>query len=167
MSQLSPEEYAIKMEKKIVSNFLKEFYEKMGYYPTVITKKSVNSEEGSTLNILNLEELEQYFLPYTPTFFGKKTSLKDKSRKLELVMLRHIYCYVAKTMGYSLKSIGIYLGNRDHATIINSINVFKNLYETSSSFRQKYHNIINQIKADGNYYNTPAMVSSDQAQCQS
>lgn len=54
-----------------------------------------------------------------------------KNRKREVVICRHIFCYVAylKTPN-SLKTIGELLGNRDHTTVINAREVVKDLMQT-------------------------------------
>jgi hypothetical protein len=49
-------------------------------------------------------------------------------------------------MKYNLSEMGRYMGNRDHTTVIHGLTVFGNLYETDYAFREKYHEIVNNIK---------------------
>ena len=149
--------YKEKTEKDLVNKFLKNFHERLGYYPTVITNADLKED---SLNVLSLEELGKYFTPYLPKAYGKIVALGSKLRVREIIELRQMFCSIARNIGFSLKSIGVYLGNRDHTTIIHALRSFGNLMETDPTYREKYNNIINKIKADGNYYNSSTMVGN-------
>ena len=137
-------EYKKKLEQELIKQFSDTFFEKLGYYPIVITNKEYNS----SYKVLTLNELEQYFIPFTPHVFGKKTSLSSKNRTRPLVELRFIFFFIARQMRYSLLEIGQYLGKRDHTTVIHGLSTFKNLYQTDVRFKAQYEAIINQIKHD-------------------
>lgn len=137
-------DYRKKMENELIRQFVNTFYEKIGYRPIVITEKNIG-ENG--LIVLTLNELEEYFTPYLPTIFGKKVKLGAKNRKRSIVELRCIFFFIAKSMKYTLTSIGAYL-RRDHTTVLHNIVTFKNLYETDEKFKMKYINIINNIIKD-------------------
>ena len=63
--------------------------------------------------------------------------LIGRHRKQEKAYARHVFCYILKNnTKYSLKEIGEYLGGRDHATVLSSIKVAKNLAETDKVFRE-------------------------------
>jgi len=141
---MNPAEYKKKVENDLIREFLDKFYEKVGYYPTVVTDNRI-SEDG--VIILTLEELERCFDPHLPTFFNKKTGLGSKDRYRPLVELRSIFFFIGRSMKYNLSQLGKYL-SRDHTTVIHNINTFRNLYETDPAFRNKYYLIINQIKKD-------------------
>lgn len=154
--------YASVLEKKLISKFSKEFYDKLGYYPTVITKSYIDTEKDG-IHLMSLEQLESYFIPFLPRIFKKPIlSLGDRSRMRELVELRHIFFYIAKSFGFSLSSIGIYLNKRDHTTVIHGIRTFRDLVETDPNFKQKYNEILNHIKQNHHEYNPSVMDSSDQ-----
>lgn len=142
MSTLS--NYEILLENKLIEKFREEFYEKLGYYPTVITK-TINKGQQE-FKMMSLKELKTYFDPFLPVIYGKRTPLDSKSRKRELVELRHIFSYIARKMGFSLLTIGQFLNNRDHSTIINNLRVFDNLIQTDPDFREKYNIILQYIK---------------------
>jgi chromosomal replication initiator protein len=137
-------DYRRKTEQKLIKEFLDTFYEKVGYYPTVVTNTNIETKDG--LTILSLNELEEYFEPLLPTIYQKKTSLNSKDRSRSLVELRFIFFFIARTMRYNLKDIGRYCGGRDHTTVIHGLRTFKNLYETDENFRNRYYFIINNIK---------------------
>jgi chromosomal replication initiator protein len=62
--------------------------------------------------------------------------LKGKSRKKELVIPRQIGMYLAKNFTQmSLKAIGLYFGNRDHTTVIHSVNTCEDMMVTDKKFK--------------------------------
>lgn len=159
---LTSKEYATKLEKELIDKFSKEFYEKMGYHPTVVTKIKLKDEEY--INFMSLSELEEHFEEFLPNFYGKKISLKANSRIRELVELRHMFFNIAKNLGYTLKNIGIYMNNKDHTTVIHGLKTFKNLMHTDEKYKQRYLNILNKIRENGGItYYSSTMDGSDQA----
>jgi hypothetical protein len=135
-------EYQKKLENELVKEFLKTFYEKIGYYPIVITDQKPNI---NTPKSISLQELEKHFDPFLPIIYGKKHKLSSKNRSRSLCELRYIFSQLARSMHYRLSEIGTHLGKRDHTTIMNGLTMFKSLYETDERFKQKYHEIINHI----------------------
>jgi len=142
---MNPAEYKKKVEHDLIIEFINKFHQKVGYYPTVITNHRITDDGIITLT---LPELEKYFEPYLPTFYNKKLTLAAKDRARSLVELRCIFFFIARSMRYNLKELGIYMGGRDHTTVIHGVNTFRDLYETDPLFRDKYYLIINQIKKD-------------------
>lgn len=130
-------DYALYLEKKMVENFTKEFEKKMGYKPIVITK-------FNGVPVLSLEKLEAIMNRHIPKYLKIK-SIRQISRKQELVYSRHMFCRIAKDMGYTLKAIGTFLNNRDHSTVIHSLTAFNKLADTDLAFREKYDKIIYRI----------------------
>lgn len=140
---MNPTEYAARLEKKMIEEFRVTFYDKLGYFPTVLPKFSVDTAE---LMLLSLNELKDLFIPFLPYRHDMKLNLDCKHRYREITELRFIFCYIAKQMKYTLTSIGDVLGKRDHTTVMNALKLFHNLIETDPVFREKYLNIINHIK---------------------
>jgi hypothetical protein len=147
------------MEKKLIDNFKSRFFEKMGYYPGVITR-SMDERDKEALPTITLQELEEQFKPFLPRYNGSTTHLKARSRKKEIVELRHMFCYMARKLGYSLCTIGEYLAGRDHTTVMHSVTTFQNLFETDESFRNRYKMIYNFIQLD---YDASVMECIDKA----
>jgi hypothetical protein len=158
---MNPAEYKKKVEHDLITEFVNRFYDKVGYYPTVITNHRITDDGIITLT---LPELEKYFEPYLPTFYNKKLTLAAKDRARTIVELRCIFFFIARSMRYGLKQLGTYMGGRDHTTVIHGVNTFRNLYETDPLFRDKYYLIINQIKKD---YEPSTLDTIDQMECES
>jgi chromosomal replication initiator protein len=69
----------------------------------------------------------------------------SRSRKKELVFGRHMFCSVLKRyFGYSLKKIGSIV-ERDHTTIINSIDVFRDRYIQDLDYRELVHRVYERV----------------------
>ena len=78
-----------------------------------------------------------------------KVSERDifgKRRFRNIVVPRQVICYIARfhISGLSLKDIGLYLGNRDHTTVINSIK----RVEDEISYNYRFKDEINEIKSN-------------------
>lgn len=66
-------------------------------------------------------------------------SFLSQIRKRDFVFARHAFCFLARThTNHTLPSIGGFLGNRNHATIINSIKQCSDLLEFHPEFKRKY-----------------------------
>jgi hypothetical protein len=140
--------YLLKMERKLVDNFQMEFYEKMGYFPYVITKSK--DEYKDIRPLITLEDLEKRMARYIPHILGQPLKLKVKIRKKEIVELRQFFTVIARKMGYTYKSISDYLGYADHTTAIHSFYTFRDLYETSEDYRSRFDMINFNISIDPN-----------------
>ena len=68
-----------------------------------------------------------------------------KSRKSEFVKVRHIYCAILKKYyGFSYPKIGEIM-DKDHTTIINSVDKFRNRYINEEDYRETINKIYNRI----------------------
>ena len=128
-------QYAAKLEKKLIEDFKKMFHQKLGYQPIVFTKME---KDASDIPYLSLEKLDGFFTKFLPIKYGETLQLQSSQRMREIVELRSIFCFMAKNMKYSLKNIGFHLGKRDHTTVLHGLKIFRNLLETDEGFRQKY-----------------------------
>lgn len=151
--------YALQLEKKLIDQFKETFFEKLGYYPTVMTEAQVDAD--ISIPYMHLSVLKRCFEPFLPEPYGYRLELDSRSRCRELVELRCIYCYLGRQMRYSLKTIGTSLANRDHTTVINSLTNFTNLMDTDDAFRQKFSRIVSYIKQT---YESSVMAKLDQVQ---
>lgn len=138
-------DYKKKIKQELIDEFVLKFKEKIGYKPTVITD---NSMINNGVVILTLNELENYFTPFLPKVRYRDIKLGSRDRIRSLVELRCIFFFIARSMNYTLKSMGQYLGGRDHTTVIHNITTFKNLYDTDEIFKIKYNTILKALKND-------------------
>jgi chromosomal replication initiator protein len=153
--------YAEKLEKKLITEFKDHFYEKLGYYPIVISRSNVQSD--TYIPIMSLESLKKVFEPFLPFKYNGAIPLESRLRQRDIVELRSIFCHLARTMKYSLTTIGQFLGNRDHTTVIHNVNTFRDLVETNEPFRLKYFTILKYIKEQ---HEPPIMDYTNQVQHQ-
>ncbi len=72
--------------------------------------------------------------------------LRSKYRGRNLVQARQMYCHFCRVLlGWSLKDIGETI-ERDHTTVIHSIDTFSDLYKTDSNFKDEADNIQQEIE---------------------
>lgn len=135
--------YAAHLEKKLIDEFKERFLEKIGYEPVILTRIETNEY---SIPVMSLQQLEEYFEPFLPSQYGKKLTLFSKSRKRELVELRMMFCYIARSMKYKLTAVGQFMGGRDHTTVMHNIATFQNLMETNELFRFLFLEILKYIK---------------------
>ena len=147
---MNNQDYSTYLEKKLIDKFKEEFFIKFEYYPVVLTKINLVTDQSNESPLISLEQLEAYFSPFLPTKHNKVIHLKHKIRIREITELRSIFCFLARNMKYSLKTIGEYLNGRDHTTVIHSVNTFKDLIETCPVFREKYYKVLDNIKKINN-----------------
>lgn len=143
------------LEKKLIDDFKEDFYKKIGYSPIVTTRIYIKDDDS--LQIMSLEELEIYFKECFPTL-----NIKQKERYRELVDLRSIFSYFARAMMYKLVTIGRFLGNRDHTTILHYVTLFNNQMETNPAYREQYKLIYNHIKKQTNKNESSTLDHPDQ-----
>lgn len=165
---MNTKNYAISSEGKLVEEFKKKFFEKLGYEPIVHVGTRLKTEDGKEVLTMSLNELKDCFTPFLPIYRGVPVELHTKLRKKELVELRVIFSFIAKSMGYILEDIGDILGKQDHTTIIHSIKNFKNWVSIDPSFRDSYNLVLNHIFTVQNIKNESSTLEhTDQMEYQS
>ncbi len=76
-------------------------------------------------------------------FYGVEVeSVNTRSRKREVVQVRQVAMYLAKKyLDMSTAKIGLYIGKRDHATVLHACKTITNLAETDKQFRSELNKI--------------------------
>lgn len=76
-------------------------------------------------------------------FYGVEVeSINTRSRKREVVQVRQVAMYLAKKyLDMSTSKIGLYIGKRDHATVLHACKTITNLAETDKQFRSELNKI--------------------------
>ena len=81
----------------------------------------------------------EYILQVVADYFRiDENSILSNTRKREIVQVRQVAMFFAKQLTkMSLKSIGLRLGKKDHATVLHAINTVNNLIETDRCFKMQ------------------------------
>lgn len=111
--------------KEDIEHFLYRFRIKYNVNAHVmVNTKSVFSHKTTLEEIQHIVDsrMKMFFIHDVPL------SIMDNTRKRPIVTYRHVFCKIARLMGYSMTNIGKYIG-RDHATIIHSVKTVDNLIE--------------------------------------
>ena len=75
--------------------------------------------------------------------------IEHKTRRKTIKDARKIYCYQMKDkLSWSLKEIGVSIGNRDHTTVIHNIQTYKDLYQTDDAFKDWADRIEDEIDSN-------------------
>lgn len=145
--------YSLNLQKKLIDEFKKKFYEKIGFYPEVIVHTTEFVEAGHTsIMRIPLDELLDIFDRHLlPKLIGRVPntswieSLRNKTRIRDICELRFMYYKIAGLMGYSWSSIGRTV-RQDHGNVIHGINTLNNRLETDPRVRHDYYNTLLTIK---------------------
>jgi chromosomal replication initiator protein len=74
-------------------------------------------------------------------------NIREKNRRKEVALCRQIAMYMVKTLThYSLKSIGLHFGGRDHSTVIHAINTIEKLKFSDPSIAADINNITDLLR---------------------
>ena len=94
---------------------------------------------------ISIEEIQRVVCRY---FDIPDDLLRSKSRKKEIAHARQVAMYLSKALThYSLKSIGLHFGGRDHTTVIHAIRTIENLLnEGNVSIRDTVENLKRKIE---------------------
>jgi hypothetical protein len=145
--------YKKTLEDRLISRFKKEFHEKIGYTPHVITLY----DDRSYLPRIKLYELVNVINDIMEREFGnrkinrKLIRITSILRSRDATEYRFIYFKIGRLMGYNLKEIGSELQSKfykgyDHTTVIHGIKTFDDLLSTSQSFALRYQHVIDNIR---------------------
>lgn len=76
-----------------------------------------------------------------------KIDIISTSRKRELVIPRQMFCYIARfnIPNITFSQIGNFLGNRDHSTVIHSVNQAENFMSYDKQFQTDYRRLVDFI----------------------
>ena len=73
--------------------------------------------------------------------------IREKDRRKEIALCRQVGMYVAKNITkYSLKTIGLHFGGRDHSTVIHAIKTIELLKTSDPVIENDINNIINSLQ---------------------
>lgn len=99
-------------------------------------------KEKSRISIDNvIEKVSEYFsIP--------ADNIREKNRRKEVAHARQVAMYIAKTVTpFSLKTIGLGFGGRDHSTVIHSVTQIEEMKKTDISLSRDIEFIINKVES--------------------
>ena len=74
-------------------------------------------------------------------------NIREKNRRKEVALCRQVAMYITKTLSnYSLKTIGLHFGGRDHTTVIHAIQHIEDLKKKDSSINNDINYILSELK---------------------
>lgn len=134
--------YSRIMEERMIERFKKEFFQKTG---KILRIEDYQPE--IPYPIVSLHDLEYICNQYLPLDYQ---SIKDDTRKKEVVYPRMLFCNLAYSMGYPIRRIALYV-ERDRSTVYSAISTFDDLMESREPFcRELYDYVVSKLN---NFYN--------------
>lgn len=120
-SSLNKKEIDIELAKKVLKNII----------DTKHTEISIENIQKIVCEHLSIEEQK----------------LKDKTRKREVVLARHLTMYLSRSFTKnSLKTIGEHFGGRDHTTVIHACQVIKDTMDTDHNFKMQVQTLEDKLQ---------------------
>ncbi len=109
-----------------------------------LAKKTV--KEISTARKINISI--DYITKVVCEYFNvDEDNIREKNRKKEIVLARQVAMYFSKKLTkYSLKTIGLQFGGRDHSTVIHAYNNIDNMISEDTRLKDSIENIRNKIE---------------------
>lgn len=109
-----------------------------------LTSEVVDKFSHNVSREININNIQNIICDYFSVPIDK---LVGKTRKRNIVVARQIAMYFAKNMTeLSLKEIGKYFGNRDHATVLYSIKTVNNLVDVDPLFKETVSKLENKLE---------------------
>lgn len=106
---------------------------------SVVSRTSKRESKPITIESI-IQKVCQYYNMDEP-------SIQTKSRKRDVVQVRQISMYLAKKhLDISSSKIGLYIGKRDHATVLHACNIVKDQLEVDKNFRIDVETIEKSLK---------------------
>ena len=109
-----------------------------------LAEKVISRIVNITPKVMSVEFIRDTVCDY---FKLSVDAISTKSRKLEVVQARQIAMYLSKNLTKnSLSTIGNYIGNRDHATVLHACKKVMDLMDTDKHFRRNVEEIEERLK---------------------
>ena len=106
-----------------------------------LAKDVVRKVIGEVRTHLTIEEIQRKVCEYLNI---PEDLIRAKTRKQEIVNARQIAMYLSKELtNFSLKTIGLHFGGRDHSTVIHAYQTVEDFSKTDA----KYRSLVQQLRA--------------------
>lgn len=137
-----------------INEFKLSMERRYGMYITI----NIQSSKHPKIPYISLEnlikEIDEVLFEFHPTkivlckLFKHRdisSGINSRIRVYEVAVFRHIYCYIARSIGYSYSAIGRAIG-KDHATVINACKSIERSFKTNYCQSQdKYKFVMSRI----------------------
>ena len=133
-----------------INEFKLQLERKYGVYVSI----TIQSSKSPTIPYISLEDLIKEINEVMFEEHPKKVLLcrlnkhrdisegiNSRLRIYDVAVYRHIYCHIARSIGYSYSSIGRTIG-KDHATIINACKSIERSFKTNYCNSKDKYNLI-------------------------
>jgi chromosomal replication initiator protein len=111
---------------------------------TELAKQMIDKYVKSTAREISIDFIQKIVCDY---FNIPVDQMNSKTRKREIVQARQLSMYFSKRLtNFSLSTIGVHCGKKDHATVLHACKAITNLIETDKAFRIQVDDLEKKIK---------------------
>ena len=105
---------------------------------TILKQGQASGKSSPTIDQI-IEIVAQYYsIPVN--------NVREKNRRKEVALCRQVAMYIAKSLtNYSLKSIGLHFGGRDHSTVIHAVNHIEEAKKKDKGLADDINYILSQF----------------------
>ncbi|MGL6022336.1 MAG: chromosomal replication initiator protein DnaA, partial [Chitinophagaceae bacterium] len=109
-----------------------------------LAKKVLKSIINTKFTEITIENIQKVVCDYLCI---EEERLREKTRKREVVLARHITMYLSRNFTKSsLKMIGEHFGGRDHTTVIHACQVVKDCMDTDNNFKKQVQQLEDKVQ---------------------
>ena len=122
-----------------IKQIRKDFRIKYGVTICIVPYKEIRTEgiQGKTLQDIYYVIRDNY-----------NVDIKSKTRKIENMTAKQVFCKITRDLGYAYQSIGRFLGN-DHSTVISHCKRTRNLLEINDyRITKMYNDVMKKLDAE-------------------
>jgi chromosomal replication initiator protein len=108
-----------------------------------LVKSILKSNNGNEKNNYSIDKIIEIVANY---YSVPVNNIREKNRRKEVAHCRQLAMYIVKNhTNYSLKSIGLHFGGRDHSTVIHAVNHIESIKQTDLSIDTDIKNILSKL----------------------
>lgn len=96
-------------------------------------------------------------------FFRDLKTVRNRSRKRELVDARHMMMRLLHDTNITLSQTGAIMGGRDHTTVIHALKAHEDLYDTNPAYRNQYEHLKHLCINEGFIFSSDAVKDHSQS----
>jgi len=117
-----------------------------------LNKKDISLELAMQILKVDMQQVKKKvsidaIIETVAKFYGVPVNtIREKNRRKEVIFPRMVSMYLAKQMTqYSLKTIGLQFGGRDHSTVIHALHTVEEKLTSEASFKDELDSIVKQV----------------------
>ena len=123
----------------LTNSLVSSFWNSSNAFPKEVTTATKTDKSKLSVDDIINRVSKYYKIP--------EDNIREKNRSKEVAHCRQVAMYISKTYtNYSLKTIGLNFGGRDHSTVIHAVKQIKDNIEKDKTLNNDINYILSQLK---------------------